>query len=208
MRLAPALLISLLLVITGACSVAPRQGQGPVPAHGAVDPSVTQWNIQQTICVSDYTSRVGPPTSYTNRIKIQLMVKARIEPSHANELELDHIIPLGLGGDPWAIENLQLQPWEGSEGAQRKDRIEVKLQCLVCSGQVRLVDAQREIADDWQAAYHQYASVKCQRSRQGPLSVLHYPTPMSVRASPHPALNHHQPWARSAWAGNPARAPL
>jgi hypothetical protein len=156
MRLAPALLISLLAVITGACSVAPRQEQGPVPAHGAVDPTVTQWNIQQTICVSGYTSRVDPPTSYTNRIKIQLMVKAGIDSSHVNEFELDHIIPLALGGDPLAIENLQLQPWEGNEGAKRKDLIEVRLQCLVCSGQVGLVDAQRDIADDWQAAYHHY----------------------------------------------------
>lgn len=34
-------------------------------------------------------------------------------------------------------------------GAERKDRIETKLQCLVCSGQVKLATAQREILEDW-----------------------------------------------------------
>jgi hypothetical protein len=43
--------------------------------------------------------------------------------------------------------------------------LEVKLQCLVCSGQVKLETAQREIVEDWQAAYHRYARVKCHRRR-------------------------------------------
>ena len=199
MRLASALLLSLLLV--GACAVAPRQEQPPAPApvaelpreqppapapevtseasvpapvypeftNGAIDPSVTQENIQQTICVSHYTDKVRPPTSYTNRIKLQLLAMAGIDASHASEYELDHIIPLAVGGEPWAVENLQLQLWEGTDGAKRKDRIEKKLQCLVCTEQVTLVVAQHEIADDWQAAYHHYATLKCKHSKRRPV---------------------------------------
>ena len=170
------LLLSLLLVVAGACSVAPRQEPRPAPSpvypevtRGAIDPNVTQENIQQTICVSGYTSRVRPSTSYTNRIKKQLMEEAGIDPSRAKEFELDHIIPLAVGGEPRTLENLQLQAWEGTDGAKRKDRIEVKLQCLVCVGQVLLVVAPREIADDWQTAYHHYAKVKCKRPRQRPV---------------------------------------
>jgi cytochrome c-type biogenesis protein CcmH/NrfF len=48
-------------------------------------------------------------------------------------------------------------------GHRRKDRIERKLCCLVCSGQVPLGDAQEAIARDWRAAYHQYARIKCRR---------------------------------------------
>jgi hypothetical protein len=55
--------------------------------------------------------------------------------------ELDHIIPLAIGGHPRNLDNLGLQPWEE---AKRKDRIEVKLQCLVCAGQVALANAQRD----------------------------------------------------------------
>ena len=53
-----------------------------------------------------------------------------------------HVIPLALGGHPRKLDNPELQPWDE---AMRKDRIEVKLHCLVCSGQVSLTDAQREI---------------------------------------------------------------
>jgi hypothetical protein len=182
MRLASALLLSLLLLV-GGCAVAPRQEQAPAPppayperppvpapvypefAHGAIDPSVTQENIQQTVCASGYTRLVRPPTSYTNRIKVRLMLNAGIDPSHAKDFELDHNIPLALGGAPRAVENLQLHAWDGADGAKRKDRIEVKLQCLVCTEQVTLTAAQHEIAD-WQAAYHHYATVKCKRSKR------------------------------------------
>ena len=73
-----------------------------------------------------------------------------------------HVIPLALGGHPRKLDNPELQPWDE---AMRKDRIEVKLHCLVCSGQVSLTDAQREIVDDWQGAYHRYAKIKCARLR-------------------------------------------
>jgi len=46
------------------------------------------------------------------------------------------------------LTNLQLQPWGRENDAKRKDRIEVKLQCLVFTGQVSLGDAQREIANN------------------------------------------------------------
>lgn len=64
-----------------------------------------------------------------------------------------------------STENLMLQPWEGEDGAKRKDRLEVKLQCLVCSGQVPLDEAQDAIYTDWQAAYHLYARTKCHRAK-------------------------------------------
>ena len=84
---------------------------------------------------------------------------------------LDHIIPLALGGHPRSLDNLQIQPWPE---AKRKDRIEVKLQCLVCSGQITLPDAQTLTARDWESAYNTYASVPCHRHRQLPASVVAY----------------------------------
>ena len=71
-------------------------------------------------------------------------------------------IPLALGGHPRKLDNLELQPWDE---AKRKDRIDVKLHCLVCAGQVALLDTQREIVEDWQVAYHRYARAKCLRRR-------------------------------------------
>lgn len=74
---------------------------------------------------------------------------------------LDHRIPLVLGGHPRSLENLQLLT---ARENSRKGRLEVKLRCLVCSGQITLIAAQQAIAADWQGAYKDYARLKCQRS--------------------------------------------
>jgi hypothetical protein len=133
--------------------------------HGALNPVVRQETIDQTICVPGYAKGVRPATSYTNGVKQMLFQRAHMNPALAQTYELDHIIPLALGGHPRKVENLALQPWEGENGAKRKDRLEVKLQCLVCANQVTLREAQQEILEDWQAAYHKYAQVKCRRQR-------------------------------------------
>lgn len=46
-----------------------------------------------------------------------------------------------------------------------KDRLEVKLQCLVCSGEVSSGEAQEAIWSDWVVAYKTYSAVACHRSR-------------------------------------------
>lgn len=47
-----------------------------------------------------------------------------------------------------------------------RTRLEVKLQCLFCSGQLSPAVAQHEMFDDWQTAYHRYAGLKCVRSKK------------------------------------------
>jgi len=133
--------------------------------HGALNPVVRQETIDKTICVPGYAKGVSPATSYTNGVKQMLFQRAHMNPALAQTYELDHIIPLSLGGHPRKLDNLALQVWEGENGANKKDKLEDKLQCLVCSGQVALAEAQREIVEDWQAAYHKFANVKCRRQR-------------------------------------------
>lgn len=62
-----------------------------------------------------------------------------------------------------ATRRLQLQPWEGEDGAKKKDKLEVKLQCLVCTGSVPLDQAQTEIYNDWKGALTKYQGVRCRR---------------------------------------------
>ena len=130
--------------------------------RGALNPDVTQDTIAQTICVPGYTKSLRPATSFTNGVKALLLKRASLDPSSGTDYQLDHIIPLALGGHPRELDNLELQPWDE---AKRKDRIEVKLQCMVCSGQVSLGTAQSEILRDWEATYHRYAKIKCARRR-------------------------------------------
>ena len=129
----------------------------------ALNPDVTQASIANTICVPGYTKSVRPSTSYTNGVKRKLLREIGLEETHLSDFELDHIIPLALGGHPRSLDNLMLQPWEGVTGAKKKDRLEVKLQCLVCSRQLELSEAQQVIYSDWPTAYHTYAKTKCQR---------------------------------------------
>lgn len=127
----------------------------PVPAE-ALNPDVLQNTIAQTICVPGYTASVRPSTSYTNGVKLKLLREAGIPSAEATTFELDHRVALAVGGHPRALVNLQLQKWEGEDGAKRKDQLERRLQVLVCSGQVALDEAQRAMFWDWQSALRRY----------------------------------------------------
>ncbi|EGJ11215.1 hypothetical protein RBXJA2T_12842 [Rubrivivax benzoatilyticus JA2 = ATCC BAA-35] len=63
---------------------------------------------------------------------------ANLPADRAADFKHDHRVALALGRRPRALENLTHQPWEGEAGAKRKDRLERRLQQLVCSGKVAL----------------------------------------------------------------------
>jgi hypothetical protein len=136
-------------------------------SNNLLNPDVMPATIAETICTSGYTKTVRPSTTFTNGIKKRLMRDQGMDfDTGKGSFELDHIIPLALGGHPRNPHNLMLQVWEGYEGAKRKDRLEVKLQCLVCGGDVHLSVAQDAIWTDWQAAYAVYGRMVCHRQRK------------------------------------------
>ena len=136
----------------------PKDGPCIHTTHGciALNPDVTEETVNLTICVSGYTQSVRPATSYTHGVKVKLLREAGIDESRINDFELDHIVPLALGGHPRKLSNLALQPWEGEHGAKIKDALEVRMQTLVCHGEVTLTDAQACIAEDWEACAARY----------------------------------------------------
>jgi hypothetical protein len=68
---------------------------------------------------------------------------------------VDYLITPELGGVD-SIRNLWPQPYSTVWNAHVKDMLEERLHALVCSGQVDLATAQREIATDWIGAYKKY----------------------------------------------------
>jgi hypothetical protein len=76
-------------------------------------------------------------------------------PEPAGTYELDHLIPLELGGDN-SDANLWPEPASPAPGFHQKDGLENRMHALVCSGQLALGEAQQEIASDWYAAYRRY----------------------------------------------------
>ncbi len=121
----------------------------PPPLDLPISNQVTQANVQRTICQIGWTKLVRPSYSYTRRLKVQKLRAKHLPSSAAYAYELDHLIPLDLGGDPYSPNNLAIEPW--SEATQ-KDVIEACLAAMVCSGRVRLAAAQRAIWEDWRRA--------------------------------------------------------
>ena len=145
--------------------MATRAVQTPVvPAHcvarvalpdpsctpGAVYTLVAQANIHQTICVKGWTATIRPPLSYTEPLKRRLMVSYGHPTASLRGYELDHLIPLELGGDPTSVDNL----WpESGASPNRKDTVESVGREAVCrkTNPLPLATAQVAIARDWQA---------------------------------------------------------
>lgn len=115
---------------------------------GAADPRVTQDNIDSTICVSGYASSVRPPVSYTEPLKFKLMDAYGYTDSPSN-YELDHLIPLEIGGSPSDVRNLWPEPHYTTPNSYDKDRFENYLHEQVCSGKMDLKTAQNEVATNW-----------------------------------------------------------
>jgi hypothetical protein len=69
--------------------------------------------------------------------------------------EVDYLIDPELGGSN-DIQNLWPEPYSTTWNARVKDALEDRLHELVCSGDVSLTTAQREIATNWIAAYKKY----------------------------------------------------
>jgi hypothetical protein len=127
---------------------------------GAVDPSVTQADLGSTICrPGGYTATVRPPSRLTDAFK-RRDEEAYQDPNPTSRTELDHLVPLELGGAS-DTRNLWPEPDQGSPaqfdpsdpfGSNAKDGVEGRLHDAVCSGQVDLTPAQAAIATDWTTA--------------------------------------------------------
>ena len=137
-------------------------GTDPLPdprcTPGAVNPEVTQSDLNSTICASGFTATIRPPESITEPEKVaSAAAYGYTGPLHV--AEYDHLISLELGGDPNDAANLWVEPPDSPTAttvANTKDKLENRLNSLVCSGQVTLAAAQQAIAGNWVAAYQQY----------------------------------------------------
>ena len=133
------------------CKIQEEGLPDPNCTPGAASPHVTQNNIHSTICVPGYTKAIEPPVSYTGPLKTKLMQSYGLSDSRTN-YELDHLIPVEIGGDGSSVQNLWPEPFHIQYNAHVKDAFENYLHNQVCSGSMRLSDAQNQIATNWIAA--------------------------------------------------------
>lgn len=122
-------------------------GQLPDPhcTPGSVNRSVTQADIYSTICKDGWTRTVRPPEWNTWRFKYYVAYPAY---GASGRTELDHLIPLELGGSNDAT---NLWP-EKPASPNPKDKVENALNDAVCSGRITLKAAQKAITVNWTTA--------------------------------------------------------
>jgi len=118
---------------------------------GAVDPRVTPANVRTTICRRGYAASVRPSREVSHQLKIRVTRDYGIGQVPFSTIELDHLIPLSLGGSS-AVSNLWPQQRRGPHNAEDKDAVGEQLHARVCSGQLNLREGQRAMATNWETA--------------------------------------------------------
>lgn len=105
------------------------------------------------ICSMQHEEVVRPVSEDLQR---KVLEEYRLSNASAERYEIDYLITPGLGGTE-AVGNLWPEPKYGAAwNSFVKDALEERLHQLVCSGQVSLDEAQKEVAVDWIAAYKKY----------------------------------------------------
>jgi hypothetical protein len=150
----------------------------PRPTPILPDPKLTPGDAFEVtvedLCVPGYARKVR---NVPAEMKREVYEEYGVTSHDPGDYEVDHLIPLELGGSN-SIKNLwpeshRTSPWN----AQVKDRLEGKLHELVCSGQIDLKTAQQAIAADWIGAYKIYVSPN------PPISRLASPSPSDSPAN-------------------------
>jgi hypothetical protein len=106
---------------------------------------------KEVICSASFrTSSIrNVPQSLKYEVEEEYEMPQRL---YGRKLEIDHIVSLELGGSN-DIANLFPERVRPAPGYQVKDKLENRLHSLVCSGSMKLRNAQRQIAKNWQKLY-------------------------------------------------------
>lgn len=123
---------------------------GALPDHGCTPGAVFTEADNATICVAGYTKGVR---RVPLKLRKQIYAAYGIEyPPPTGSYELDHLVPLELGGNNDAA-NLFPEAAAPTPGFKEKDLVENYLHNEVCAGRLPLAAAQVQVANDWLAVY-------------------------------------------------------
>jgi hypothetical protein len=123
---------------------------GGLPDSACTPGAVFSNATQQQICAYGYARSVrNVPLSE----KDQAYAEYGINHHSPGQYEVDHLIPLELGGSN-DIANLWPEAAYPKPGFHEKDKVENYLHDQVCSGAISLKDAQTQIATNWLAVYN------------------------------------------------------
>jgi hypothetical protein len=141
-----AALVTIAIIGTAAPAFA---GDLPLRPDDRLTPGAVMTDDPAIVCTPGYTKTVRHTSG---RLKAQIYRAYGID-KQSGHFEIDHRVPLELGGADVAEnlwpESYDTQPWN----AHTKDRLENFLHAEVCSGHMSLRNAQAEFQGDWIASY-------------------------------------------------------
>jgi hypothetical protein len=150
----------LLCGVTAGCQRDAMQAAHPavIPAAVIPDPTLTP-GVVRTTDVDDICSHGTSQLRHWSQERDErIMGEYQLSPTARYDYEIDHLIPLGVGGadddaNLWPEPRATIEPvWT----AERKDALEHKLHDMVCSYKLDIQVAQAAFADDWTAAWALY----------------------------------------------------
>jgi hypothetical protein len=148
-------------LLAGAVSL--QTASQPAPSHIRPNPQLTPGSInsaltRDVLCAYGFSTKSYRQVTQATRQQVFRaygLTKNRTGYCRTDQgCELDHLIPLELGGSNDAS-NLWPEPYDGQWNAHTKDHLENQLRSMVCSGVMPLAAAQTKIARDWIAAYRE-----------------------------------------------------
>ena len=149
------------LALTALFAAAAQASELPNPnlTPGALDPEVTEANIKDSVCKTTHftwTEAHQPPASYLEELFVDLTKAYELTDTNIKHYQLDHLIPLSLGGHPTDPKNIWPQQLIAKWSARRKDYLEEIVHEKVCKGEISLKDAQQLFRTNWIEAYKKY----------------------------------------------------
>ena len=141
-------LIGLALVagVTAGARQVPEQYPAPVVLNHTLTPGAILTSDEKVVCSPGYAKSVRdvPDDLRTAAFRNYGL---RRPTNYEGRYEVDHLISLELGGSN-ALTNLWPEP---APEYKQKDKIENAAHRAVCSGKMKLIDAQFKISQDWRA---------------------------------------------------------
>ena len=132
------------------CSAAHATEYSIVP-----DPTLTPGAVRTTDPVEICEHSTREYRHWSREADDRILIAYGLPPGPHPEVEIDHLIPLGVGGadddrNKWPEPRRSVEPvWN----AEAKDRLELKLYKMICAGGIDPVEAQAEFTNDWTEAY-------------------------------------------------------
>lgn len=143
------------LLAAALVSIVPSIALAQLPSYNT--PGAKTKATEAQVCAPDYEASVKPIASFQRNEAL----KRYGRDSTSFTGELDHLIPISLGGSN-EPDNLWPMPDNKEYGVAWKRELETTLHQMVCDKKITLKDAQNDIKKDWTKAYDKYVKTKTQ----------------------------------------------